>query len=87
MTTIEETVERCIADFERGRANAVRYFWSETYDRALTETDRSRPAKSIALAKAVLFGRRQQLEQFPNDPDAKEELKALRVAINHLPRG
>jgi hypothetical protein len=81
---IEETVERFIADFERDRTNAPRYFWWEAYDRVLTQTDPSRRARAIALAKAVLCGRRQQIEQFPDDLYVREELEALRVAIESL---
>lgn len=81
---IEETVERFIADFEKDRTNAVKYFWWETYNKALTETTDARIARSRAFAETVLYGRQQQLEQFLDDPAAREELGALRMAINRI---
>jgi len=80
---IEETVERIISDFEKGKGN---YIWRQAYDRALFETDPSRKAKTVAFAETVLYGRRQQLERFSEDSEAKQELEALKVAIQHLRR-
>jgi hypothetical protein len=65
--TIEETVDRFIADFERDRA-ASRYIWWEAYDRALIDSTGSKATRGMAVAQTVLLGRRQQLEQFPDDP-------------------
>jgi hypothetical protein len=81
---IEETVERYIADFERYRTVAQKYFWKEIYDRALNETVPSRRARSISLAQTVLCGRHEQLQHFPDDPDTREEVEALRLAIERL---
>jgi hypothetical protein len=80
---IEETVERIISDFEKGKGN---YIWRQAYDRALFETDPSRKGRSVAFAETVLYGRRRQLEKFLDDPEAKQELEALRVALQHLRR-
>jgi hypothetical protein len=80
--TIQQMVDGLVADFERDRA-ATRYFWWETYDRALTESHSSMTAHRT-LAHTVLNGRRQQLEHFPDDPYAREELHALKTAINRL---
>ena len=82
---IEEMVESFIADFERDRQDAVNYFWREAYDRALTETDPSRRRKNIAVAETSLYGRCEQLRVcIVDDPEAKAELAALRVAIKRL---
>jgi hypothetical protein len=81
---IEEMVERYIADFEKDRTAAQRYFWREVYDRALNENAPSQRARSVSIAQTVLYGRHQQLQQFPDDPDTREEIEALRIAIEHL---
>jgi hypothetical protein len=80
---IQETVESIISDFEKSKGN---YIWRQAYDRALFETDPSRKARSVAFAETVLYGRRQQLERLPDDPEARQELEALRVALQRLRR-
>jgi len=80
---IQETVESIISDFEKSKGN---YIWRQAYDRALFETDPSRKARSVAFAETVLYGRRQQLERLPDDPEAQQELEALRVALQRLRR-
>jgi len=82
--TIEETVERFIADFERGRDSRANYFWREAFESALAQTEQSRRKKSIEFAEVLLYGRRQQLQEFVNDLDALQELGALKVAIERL---
>ena len=84
--TIEETVERFIADFERDKGNGVNYLWQEAFDSALLETESSRRLKSIAFAETLLYGRRRQLQEFVNEPHANEELQELQVAIERLRR-
>jgi hypothetical protein len=82
---IEETVERFIADFERNRSYTAKYFWWETYDRALAETAPAKMRKSVAVAETILVGRREQLREcIVDDPEAKAELAALNVAIQRL---
>ena len=83
---LKETVENIISDFEKVKASATNYIWGQAYERALIETDASRKARSVAFAETVLYGRRQQLEKFSDDPEAKRELEALKVAIQHLRR-
>ena len=80
---IQETVESIISDFEKSKGN---YIWRQAYDRALFETDPSRKARSVAFAETVLYGRRQQLERLPDDPEAQQELEALRVALQRMRR-
>jgi hypothetical protein len=84
--TLKETVESIVSDFEKLKASATNYIWGQAYERALTETDPSRKTRSIEFAETVLYGRRQQLEKFSDDPEAKRELEALKVAIQHLRR-
>lgn len=81
---IQETVERIISDFEKVKGSATNYIWGQAYERALNETHPSRKARSVAFAETVLYGRRQQLEKFLDDPEAKQELEALKVAILRL---
>jgi hypothetical protein len=83
---LKETVESIISDFEKVKASATKYIWGQAYERALSETDASRKARNVAFAETVLYGRRQQLEKFSDDPEAKQELEALKVAIQHLRR-
>jgi hypothetical protein len=81
---IEQTVERFIADFEKARDSRASYFWREAFESALVETEPSRRLKSIEFAEVVLYGRRQQLQEFANELDALQELDALKVAIERL---
>jgi len=81
---LKETVESILSDFEKLKASGTNYIWGKAYERALTETDPSRKSRSVAFAETVLYGRRLQLEKFPDDPEAKQELEALKVAIQHL---
>ena len=80
---VEETVDKIISDFEKDKT-AASYIWGQAYERALTETNPSLKARSIAFAQTVLYGRRRQLEQFPDDSEAKQETAALSVAIQRL---
>jgi hypothetical protein len=84
---IEQTVDRIIDEFQRDRESATRYIWWTTFDRALIEIEPSRRARSSAFAETVLYGRRRQLEEFSNEPDAKIEMEALQIAIQRLRRG
>ena len=80
---IEEAVERLISDFEKDK-NAANYIWGEAYERALNEIDPLRKARSMEFAETVLCDRRQQLQESPDDPDAKQETVTLSVAIERL---
>ena len=81
---LKETVESILSDFEKLKTSGTNYIWGQAYERALTETDPSRKAWSIAFAETILYGRRLQLEKLPDDPDTKQELEALKVAIQHI---
>jgi hypothetical protein len=81
---LKEAVESILSDFEKLKASGTNYIWGQAYERALAETDPSRKSRSVAFAETVLYGRRLQLEKFPDDPEAKQELEALKVAIQHL---
>jgi len=83
---LKETVESIISDFEKVKTSGTNYIWGQAYQRALTETDPSRRTRSVAFAETILYGRRLQLEKFPDDPETKQELEALKVAIQHLRR-
>jgi len=82
---IEETVEQILAEFEKDK-NATNYIWGQAYERALTEIDPSLKARIVAFAQTVLHGRRLQLQESPESPDAKQETVALDVAIQRLRR-
>ena len=82
---IEETVEQILAEFEKDK-NATNYIWGQAYERALTEIDPSLKARSVAFAQTVMYGRRLQLQESPESPDAKQETIALNVAIQRLRR-
>jgi len=81
---LKETVESILADFEKLKASGTNYIWGQAYERALTETDPSQRTRSVAFAETVLYGRRLQLEKLPDEPATKQELEALKVAIQHL---
>ena len=81
---LKETVEGIIADFEKLKASGTNYIWGPAYERALTETDPSQKTRNIAFAETILYGRRLQLEKLPADQDTRQELEALKVAIQHL---
>jgi hypothetical protein len=83
---LKETVESIVSDFEKVKASATNYIWGQAYESALNESDPSRQARRIAFAEIVLYGRRQQLQKFLDDPETKQELEALKVAIQHLQR-
>ena len=83
---LKQLVENIISDFEKVNGSATNYIWGQAYESALNERDPSRQARRIAFAEAVLYGRRQQLQKFLNEPEAKQELEALNVAIKHLRR-
>jgi hypothetical protein len=82
--TIAETIDQFLADLHRDRVNSTNYFWRKAYESALLETEPSRRLEHTAFAEILLYGRRQQLQEFVDDLDAREELEALRVAIRRL---
>jgi hypothetical protein len=82
--TIAETIDQFLADLERGSARGANYFWREAYDNALLETTPSKRLERIAFAETLLYGRRQQLQEFVDDLEANEELEHLQVAIERL---
>jgi hypothetical protein len=82
--TIAETIDQFLADLERGSTRGANYFWREAYDSALFDTAPSKRLERIAFAETLLYGRRQQLQEFVNDLEANEELEHLKVAIEHL---
>jgi hypothetical protein len=82
--TIAETIDQFLADLERGSAGGANYFWREAYDNALLEAAPSKRLERIAFAETLLYGRRQQLQEFVDDLEANEELEHLQVAIERL---
>jgi hypothetical protein len=82
--TIAETIDRFLADLERGSERGGNYFWREAYDSALLETEPSKRLERIAFAETVLYGRRQQLQKFTDDLEANQELEHVQVAIERL---
>jgi hypothetical protein len=82
--TIEETIDRFLADLKKSRDTGPNYPWREACDSALSETEPSRQRKSIAVAETVLYGRREQLRGRIDDPELRDESEALHLAIERL---